>query len=293
MVDRAGQFGVSWKFPGGHDHGYDRTAQRRNGWRSCTGVSPRALDDASAGSIPWGICRDCFWPKVARVSNRWPWSSAGRRRTSWRSSSASSWLGSGSSRFLLGRLRPCNKKSRRCLTRSSCPRRRQWPIGTVGVIDGSGFVKHGTESVGVQRQWCGRVGKKENCQVGVFLLGVTPAGIGAFGSPTLPAGDVGCGRRAAEEDPRPAGGDVPDQAADRRGAWWPGVRRASTGSRPTRSSDATEISSMRWRTADIHRESQIVTPPRKETDRRREPRDDTQPSTRNSRRVRAAWLSPA
>ena len=51
-----------------------------------------------------------------------------------------------------------------------------WPIGTVGVIDGSGFVKHGPHSVGVQRQWCGRVGKKENCQVGVFLLGVTPAG---------------------------------------------------------------------------------------------------------------------
>ena len=50
------------------------------------------------------------------------------------------------------------------------------PIGTVGVIDGSGFVKHGPHSVGVQRQWCGRVGKKENCQVGVFLLGVTPAG---------------------------------------------------------------------------------------------------------------------
>jgi SRSO17 transposase len=52
----------------------------------------------------------------------------------------------------------------------------QWAIGTVGVIDGSGFVKRGRESVGVQRQWCGRLGKKENCQVGVFLLGVTPAG---------------------------------------------------------------------------------------------------------------------
>jgi SRSO17 transposase len=52
----------------------------------------------------------------------------------------------------------------------------EWAIGTVGVIDGSGFVKHGRESVGVQRQWCGRVGKKENCQVGVFLLGATPAG---------------------------------------------------------------------------------------------------------------------
>ena len=56
------------------------------------------------------------------------------------------------------------------------PTSRRWPIGTVGVIDGSGFVKHGRESVGVQRQWCGRLGKKENCQVGVFLLGVTPAG---------------------------------------------------------------------------------------------------------------------
>jgi SRSO17 transposase len=56
------------------------------------------------------------------------------------------------------------------------PAARQSPMGTVGVIDGSGFVKHGPESVGVQRQWCGRVGKQENCQVGVFLLGVTPAG---------------------------------------------------------------------------------------------------------------------
>jgi SRSO17 transposase len=56
------------------------------------------------------------------------------------------------------------------------PTARRWPIGTVGVIDGSGFVKRGTASVGVERQWCGRLGKKENCQVGVFLLGVTPAG---------------------------------------------------------------------------------------------------------------------
>ena len=52
----------------------------------------------------------------------------------------------------------------------------QWPLGTVGVIDGSGFVKKGMESVGVQRQYCGRVGKQENCQVGVFLVGVTPDG---------------------------------------------------------------------------------------------------------------------
>jgi SRSO17 transposase len=56
------------------------------------------------------------------------------------------------------------------------PSTADWTIGTVGVIDESGFVKKGTESVGVQRQYCGRVGKKENCQVGVFLVGVTPAG---------------------------------------------------------------------------------------------------------------------
>jgi SRSO17 transposase len=56
------------------------------------------------------------------------------------------------------------------------PSTTDWPIGTVGVIDESGFVKKGTESVGVKRQYCGRVGKRENCQVGVFLVGVTPAG---------------------------------------------------------------------------------------------------------------------
>lgn len=37
------------------------------------------------------------------------------------------------------------------------------------VFDPSAFPKKGTSSVGVQRQWCGRLGKVENCQVGVFL----------------------------------------------------------------------------------------------------------------------------
>ena len=49
-------------------------------------------------------------------------------------------------------------------------------IGVVGVLDGSSFVKRGSESVGVKRQWCGRLGKTENCQVAEFLIGVTPDG---------------------------------------------------------------------------------------------------------------------
>lgn len=39
----------------------------------------------------------------------------------------------------------------------------------VFIVDSSGFPKQGNESVGVKRQWCGQLGKKANCQVGVFL----------------------------------------------------------------------------------------------------------------------------
>jgi hypothetical protein len=37
------------------------------------------------------------------------------------------------------------------------------------VIDETGFVKKGTKSAGVQRQYSGTVGKRENCQVGVLV----------------------------------------------------------------------------------------------------------------------------
>ena len=49
------------------------------------------------------------------------------------------------------------------------------PHGVV-IVDPSAFAKKGTESCGVDRQWCGRLGKVENCQVGVFLAYATEAG---------------------------------------------------------------------------------------------------------------------
>ena len=44
------------------------------------------------------------------------------------------------------------------------------------VLDPSGFAKSGGASCGVARQWCGRLGKVENCQVGVFLTYATARG---------------------------------------------------------------------------------------------------------------------
>jgi SRSO17 transposase len=38
------------------------------------------------------------------------------------------------------------------------------------VMDETGFVKKGTKSVGVQRQYSGTAGRIENCQIGVFLV---------------------------------------------------------------------------------------------------------------------------
>jgi SRSO17 transposase len=46
----------------------------------------------------------------------------------------------------------------------------------VVVFDPSGFPKSGRESVGVARQWCGRLGKVDNCQVAIYLGYVSSKG---------------------------------------------------------------------------------------------------------------------
>ena len=42
--------------------------------------------------------------------------------------------------------------------------------GSALIIDESSFPKQGDRSVGVARQWCGRLGKVDNCQVAVFAV---------------------------------------------------------------------------------------------------------------------------
>jgi SRSO17 transposase len=44
------------------------------------------------------------------------------------------------------------------------------------IVDETGFVKKGRQSVGVQRQYSGTAGRIENCQIGVFLAYASPKG---------------------------------------------------------------------------------------------------------------------
>lgn len=49
------------------------------------------------------------------------------------------------------------------------------PNGAI-IFDETGFVKKGNDSIGVAKQYCGTIGKVENCQIGVFASYVSPQG---------------------------------------------------------------------------------------------------------------------
>jgi SRSO17 transposase len=59
---------------------------------------------------------------------------------------------------------------------------REYVVAAIGdragvlICDETGFLKKGTKSAGVQRQYSGTAGRVENCQLGVFLAYAVPGG---------------------------------------------------------------------------------------------------------------------
>ena len=46
-------------------------------------------------------------------------------------------------------------------------------------LEDTGFLKKGTRSAGVKRQYSGTAGRIENCQIGVFVADASPRDAGA------------------------------------------------------------------------------------------------------------------
>ena len=114
--------------------------------------------------------------------------------------------------------------------------------GAVLVVDETGFLKKGTTSVGVQRQYSGTAGKVDNCQLGVFLAYASGKGRAFIDQVAVPAQGMGRGSGPLPGRPGPRGGRVPDQATAgpghapaRPGRWGPsqlGHHRRSLRRRP-------------------------------------------------------------
>src|SRR5258708_4705595 len=100
----------------------------------------------------------------------------------------------------------------------------------VMIVDETGFLKKGTKSAGVQRQYSGTAGRVENCQVGVFLAFAGRQGHTLLDRelylPKEWAGDPGR-RQAAGVPPEVAFATKP-QLAERmlKRAWRAGVKAA-------------------------------------------------------------------
>lgn len=77
------------------------------------------------------------------------------------------------------------------------------------VFDPSAFAKKGTKSVGVARQWCGRLGKVENCQVGVYMAYASRKEHAIVNNTSLSSQGVGEGPRPPKGGGRSRGDQIP------------------------------------------------------------------------------------
>lgn len=96
------------------------------------------------------------------------------RKTSWQMAEASGRLTPYATQHLLGR--------QNWDADASLPDLQRYCQKTLGscrsalILDETGFIKKGSKSAGVQRQYSGTAGRVENCQVGVFLAYATRRG---------------------------------------------------------------------------------------------------------------------
>src|SRR3954447_7813769 len=120
---------------------------------SWSGGSGRGSGGSSRAGARWRTCAASSPPWNARTAGSWPRRRATARRTGCRTSSAG-----------------CGGTPTRSATTCGPT---WWSISAIPApcwcSTKTGFVKKGTKSAGVQRQYSGTAGRVENCQVGVFL----------------------------------------------------------------------------------------------------------------------------
>ena len=97
------------------------------------------------------------------------------------------------------------------------------------VVDETGFLKKGTTSVGVQRQYSGTAGKVDNCQLGVFLAYASPRGRAFIDRELyLPKAGPRIRRGVGPPGSRPRSGSGPSRSwpgSCSSAPWTPGCRR--------------------------------------------------------------------